>query len=356
MMPQDPWTWALVLRTYNRADMLLRCISLAMAQTEPPAEVIVIDASADWETTRDRILRDCAPNAPRTRWVIESARVKSMTHQHDQGIRLATADVVFLIDDDSLMYPDAAAEVMRIYRAASKGAIAAVGLRKVGSPPDEPQPVASSTPTLPQGRTGLIGGLRRRFDRASINFIPYDGWRALPALEPELAELATAVQVLKGFQMTALREAALQSPPSRCIFSGIHEDLDFSYRLGKLGLVVTSRHARLFHAMAVSGRKSRRSGGLFKVLNMALLTRQHAPESANLRGYFLQRMILEFGSDLLGRRWTFPQFRGTCRGVALARQLRSMPRDQLESWASGVTRRELGVLSSAGSLRKKEFA
>jgi len=349
-------SWALVLRTYNRPDMLMRCLKLAIAQTAPPAEVIVIDASPDWISTRDRIIRECATVAPGIHWVIEPARVKSMTHQHDQGIRLSTADVVFLIDDDSLMYPDAAAEIMQIYEALPYGEIAAVGLCEVDSPPDEPSPPLPSRTSTRLPRTGLIGRLRRRFDRASVNFVPYDGWRTLSPLEPDLALLAVPVQMLKGFQMTALRAAALRSPPSLCIFLGLHDDLDFTYRLGGQGRVLASRRGRMFHAMDLSGRRSRRSHGIFKVLNMALLTKQHARDGRTLRDYLLKRLILEFCADLLGRRWMFPQFRGTCRGIALARQLESVPRDQLESWACEVTRRELRVLSPSHGDSAKNYA
>ncbi len=48
--------WALVLSTYRRRDVLMLCLQAALAQTRPPAEIIIVDASADWEETRDQVL------------------------------------------------------------------------------------------------------------------------------------------------------------------------------------------------------------------------------------------------------------------------------------------------------------
>jgi glycosyltransferase involved in cell wall biosynthesis len=45
-------------------------------------------------------------------WVYNSAEHRSSTLQRNQGLQLATADVVFLLDDDSLMYPTCAEEIM----------------------------------------------------------------------------------------------------------------------------------------------------------------------------------------------------------------------------------------------------
>jgi hypothetical protein len=44
-MPADPLPWALVVATYMREDVLLRCLRLGAAQTQPPIEIIVVDSS-----------------------------------------------------------------------------------------------------------------------------------------------------------------------------------------------------------------------------------------------------------------------------------------------------------------------
>ena len=44
-------TWALVIATYKRENILLRCLQLAAIQTRLPKEIIVVDASPDYEKT-----------------------------------------------------------------------------------------------------------------------------------------------------------------------------------------------------------------------------------------------------------------------------------------------------------------
>jgi glycosyltransferase involved in cell wall biosynthesis len=44
-------TWALVIATYKREHILLRCLRLAAVQTRLPKEIIVVDASPDYEKT-----------------------------------------------------------------------------------------------------------------------------------------------------------------------------------------------------------------------------------------------------------------------------------------------------------------
>src|SRR5262249_34568845 len=91
-------TWALVIATYRREHILPRCLRLAAQQTRPPAEVIVVDASPNWEKTRDEILASVAAAHPAIRWAYVAAEQRSSAFQRNQGVRLAGADILFLID------------------------------------------------------------------------------------------------------------------------------------------------------------------------------------------------------------------------------------------------------------------
>jgi hypothetical protein len=59
-MSANPLTWALVVATYVREDVLPRCLRLGAAQTRPPLEIIIVDSSPGWESTRERVLREVA--------------------------------------------------------------------------------------------------------------------------------------------------------------------------------------------------------------------------------------------------------------------------------------------------------
>ena len=51
-------SWALFIATYKREHILLRCLRLAAGQTRPPKEIIVVDASPDYEKTCDLVLQE----------------------------------------------------------------------------------------------------------------------------------------------------------------------------------------------------------------------------------------------------------------------------------------------------------
>jgi hypothetical protein len=53
-MPANPLTWALVVATYMSEDVLPRCLRLGAAQIRPPLEIIVVDSSPGWGSTRER--------------------------------------------------------------------------------------------------------------------------------------------------------------------------------------------------------------------------------------------------------------------------------------------------------------
>src|SRR6516162_7553837 len=135
-MPANPLTWALVVATYMREDVLPRCLRLGAAQTRPPLEIIVVDSSPGWKITRERVLREIAPLWPGIRWHYVEAERRSSASQRNQGVRAASADVVFLFDDDSLMYPNCAAEIMRVYDADIGRSVVGVNATNVAVPPD----------------------------------------------------------------------------------------------------------------------------------------------------------------------------------------------------------------------------
>jgi glycosyltransferase involved in cell wall biosynthesis len=180
-MPANPLTWALVVATYMREDVLPRCLRLGAAQTRPPLEIIVVDSSPGWESTRERVLHEIAPRWPGIRWHYVKAERRSSASQRNQGIRAASADVVFLFDDDSLMYPDCAAEIMRVYGADNGRSVVGVNATNVAAPPDASPGSEVSVPT--EFRTaknyGPVARWVRRQLRADDIFIPYD--RSFPA-------------------------------------------------------------------------------------------------------------------------------------------------------------------------------
>ena len=85
-----------VFTAHNRREMLLDAVALAKAQTVPLAIVVMDDASTDGTA---EALVAAHPDVPCHR----SATSLGPCHQRNRGVALATTDIVFLLDDDSML-------------------------------------------------------------------------------------------------------------------------------------------------------------------------------------------------------------------------------------------------------------
>jgi len=94
-MSQSTLNWALVIPTYKREAVLQQCLLFAAQQTYPPKEIIVVDASPDWEKTQAHIIREIVAKYPEIDWQYVRAKRASSAAQRNQGIELATAEIVF---------------------------------------------------------------------------------------------------------------------------------------------------------------------------------------------------------------------------------------------------------------------
>lgn len=83
--------WTLAICTYNRPHFLVETLRHALGQTRPPAEVVVVDASDDWEDTREAMVAEFERHWDEVRLVYVPAEVRSLTFQRNQALRLATS-------------------------------------------------------------------------------------------------------------------------------------------------------------------------------------------------------------------------------------------------------------------------
>lgn len=350
-------TWSLCISTLNRVEILSACVRLALRQQRPPGEVVIVDASEDWTANRDRIAAEIAAeagaDAPPLTYVRAEAR--SLTRQRNQGIALCRSDVLFLIDDDSMMYPDCAAEAMAVYEADPELRIACVGLSPVPVPPGRD----AANVARKDGKTDAGARLERnpvfRFIRrhllmqaADLHFIAYDGPlrddRPLPGgLAPDQA---APTLLIPGYLITARRSvaAAERFDPGLLAYCP-GEDLDATYRFARHGRNVTARRARVYHHEAASGRIRRYRAIRLALMNQAYLLRKHSrrlPRHVALYGWRMVRRIpAEALKDALTRRWSFPQLRGALAAAAEAPIIFMHDRADLDRWYETRQRRVL---------------
>lgn len=344
-------SWALVIATYQRQTILPVCLKLAAEQTRKPSEIIVVDSSDDWEHTRHKVMDELAAHHPEIRWVYVAAEQRSSAFQRNQGTQLATADVVFLIDDDSFMYPTCAEEIMRVYEADPDEQI--LGVQAF---PEETPPASSANQANHQekhysieGRTqslsrGRFRTLFRSFWKhlllmdSQVNFIPYDGCYPSHPLPPSVEQLNVELdRFLAGFRMTFRRHAILKEPFEPLLrYNTAWEDIDASYRVSRHGILLTALDAKLHHFYSASGRVSRFHIAALASLNQAICLRKY---STNLQrdicvfySLMARRVLAESIKDGLTRRWSFPQLRGIVTAIRYSIQVFTLPQEAVAEW------------------------
>jgi colanic acid/amylovoran biosynthesis glycosyltransferase len=332
-------SWSLVVATYNRQDVLPRCLALAAGQTRPPLEIIVVDASPDWDAARARVMSELSVHHPNVRWEYVQARRRCLTAQRNQGIRLSSADVLFLIDDDSLMYPDCAEQVLKVYEADKERQVAGVMANEEATPPDA-APVADQAATSEPG----VSRLRELKDRLLYwlgvmdYLLPYDAGEDTRPLPPSLAGLNVLPRArLYGAWMTFRREVVEREPFDEILDAYAYlGDCDESYRAARHGALALACDARLCHLQARGGRLSVYTLSTFGALNALVLHRLHSSDlrrSISLyRSFLLKQCALQALRDLSHRDLSFPRARGIRVAIGMFAKVFTADKRALREW------------------------
>lgn len=336
-------TWGLVMATYKRETILLRCLHLAAAQTRPPVEIIVVDGSPNWEHIRDRAQQEIGDRYPHIRFVYIPAKRPSLTVQRNQGIDLATADVLFLIDDDSLMYPNCAEEIMRVYEADVREQVKGVSAIHVPQPPDlvepgeEPQPWQQEAAQHPK-QTLLRRIVKSILSPEKVMFLPYEQDHPIHPMPPELEGLNVGtLQSMIGFSMT-LRRSVFQLERFNEVLSryAAFEDRDLTYRVSRHGVLINALDAHLCHLYVSGGRLTPYTVAALTVLNPAFLQRFYGRDIHRLRRQWKwmvsRRIFIYFLKELADQRWSFASTRGALYGLRQLDTIYSKSPQELEEF------------------------
>jgi glycosyltransferase involved in cell wall biosynthesis len=92
---------SIVIPTYNRGEILCQTMSLALAQAYPTFEVIVVDQSPELQETVSRFVSEAGPRLKYVRRAIPN-----LPAARNEGVRLASGDIIVFIDDDVLIEPN----------------------------------------------------------------------------------------------------------------------------------------------------------------------------------------------------------------------------------------------------------
>ena len=317
-------TWSIVIATYKREHILHRALFLAARSTCVPKQIIVVDASPSWRQTRQRVLSEIAANFPAIEWVYEKALEASSTHQRNQGVGLSTSELILFLDDNSLIYPDCAQEILKIFQRDTGEKVVAIGAKLVGRPPDEVEPEKSGTQSRPIAQMAgdvptqskFKKALRRLVEGDLEYLLPYDGdWPTHP-MPLELAELPVErAKTLNGWLMCVRRSIAIREPFESVLLRYAYlEDADMTYRASRHGLVLRCLSAKVCHLAISGGRLPPYVVALLGALNPVVLHGIYSndPERSKkwLRKQMHRRFIFLALKDLQACRLTLPSARG----------------------------------------------
>lgn len=341
-------TWALCVATLNRIDMLELCVTCAMDQTRPPHEIIIVDASDDWQLHGDRIAKIVAGRVP---LIYLPATQRSSAVQRNSAIEVCSADICTFIDDDSFMHNDCMETILRVYEGDANHEIVAIGAGS-GPSPLELGEVTSKTVTdlssraemIKESRLGQFLWRELFLMGRAVTFIPYAGPFGSPI--PEWAtsfkpEVVPAIHIGAG-RMTVRRSALLREmfePAFRSYCPG--EDFDLSYRLSRIGVICAVPSAQIYHHEVAASRIRREQELVLSICNAAYLLRKHSPDLGRDRRRWAvlmaRRLLAELLKDGLTRRWRLPQLRAARRAAKISRQILAFPDDaNLADWYISV--------------------
>lgn len=357
--------WSLCIATLNRREALLRTLCFAARQTCPPSQIVVVDVSNNWEETRAEAER-CLTHWPNIALDYVTSPVRSSATQRNEGVALCRHDIVFMIDDDSFLYPSCAEEILKIYAADEREEVVGVSAMQVPRIPAVPESGAGER-HLERKESGRRKSekLKSRILRTSFGrwfnrkvllqnseelFIKYDEPRARVVPEPLAQFDVTPVSFMPGSGMSVRRAVAISEPfDSALRFYAAFEDLDVSYRYARHGAVLRANRAHLHHFEAAGGRVKRKKLVIFQLLNMLIFLKRHASDPDRFlpvyRRLLRRRLVGEVLKDLLSGRLSLPQARGVATVMRTWREIWRCDSSSIDQWYPEIQQRMISDLS-----------
>ncbi len=273
-------TYDAVIATRNRAEALSLTLPILLSQSPRPSRLIVVDASDDHAAASSAVQTAVRQAGFDGETIVEEA-APGLPYQRNRGLAHVRAPVVMFLDDDSVMYPDAADEIMRIYARDTEGAVAGVCAAEAMEPPAGLD-ISGYDMTSGHRREARFRGLRNRIERRLTALKPalclgrvLNARHALPSWLDEME--AVPVEYMTGFRMTFRTDAIRYGGFDEALGGyALDEDIDASFTAMRSGLVVGARRARIYHHRFPSGRSNPYEMGRMAVLNRAHVLLKHA--------------------------------------------------------------------------------
>jgi GT2 family glycosyltransferase len=307
-------------------------------------EIIVVDASPYWKDTRDTIVAQFESSRIRVPLIYVQANTASLTAQRNQGIRLASSNVVFLFDDDSLMYPRCAEEIMKVYDCDLHSQVMGVSAVPIPSPPDAAigaEIRAEGAKNDGGGGTWFRNKLKLILGTEKTYFLPYEDVGQDASVPDSIRHLNVhRIQVMTGSCMTFRREIFAKEEFCEILKRyAAGEDQDFSYRASRHGALVVAINAQLCHLEISGGRLTTFQVTVLAALNPAVLQKLYSKDPASCfvkwRRILWRRLLINILRDLEKRDFLLPRTRGVAYALTRVEQIYRRSSEELATWYPG---------------------
>jgi glucosyl-dolichyl phosphate glucuronosyltransferase len=226
-------TSSIIIPTYNRPKELENCIKSLLEQTTRPDELIIID---DGQLSEPPLEKKCRDNG--IKYVYQRKDVPGLTKSRNLGIQLASGNIIFFFDDDTIMAPDYIENIMEVYSSDPERHIGGVsGI------------IANTKPLTSKQRIKriiqlmfLMSGFREGRVLPSGFTTNFD---AKGTLLKEKREVDFLPGCAMSFRSEIFREISFDG--ERYLNYGLGEDKDFSYQVSKKYKLVINPEAKLMH-------------------------------------------------------------------------------------------------------------
>ena len=252
----DRLTVTVIIPTLNRPADLARCLDSILAQTVRPDQVVVVD---DGEADADALAARFSGTGIRLDYV--KKKVRGLCRSRNQGLDVATGDVVVFLDDDT----ELATEYIEGFLEVFAGDVA----RRIGGVSGWVARVRDGVPVPNETKRTTEWWLLRLF-----LLTPGRGGRMLPSgfraslMNPKGNE---PVDFLQGGNMALRREVfsefRFDEALDRTGGYSLGEDVIFSYAVGRKWKLVAVERSKMLHHHAEGGRPDARAMARIRVLN-----------------------------------------------------------------------------------------
>lgn len=276
---------AVVVCTRQRPALLTRFLDSLAEQSSHPAQLIIVDSSADTESSEvlERHPRR-SELAERIDYCRVDASLSGVTRQRNLGLSFVETDLAAFFDDDIVLRPGCLAALERAHRAVP--ALAGVGAH-IENAPATPSAVWRLrrllwiVPTLAPGRYFGSGvSTPWGFGGAFDGLVEGDWLPGGAVMWKTAAARATGfTDGLDGY--------------------GMGNDLEFSLRISRFGRQVMAGDARLLHLQEGGGRPDPRRLGYEGLRNRRHIHRVGGGDRLPLKLWFAYAVLVETGLQAL---------------------------------------------------------